>query len=108
LRDSEDSAKLNTSFIERLNLTIRQGTAYLCRRTICYARCKERLTAQLELLRCYYNFVRPHTALQFGSEVRTPAVQAGLTERRLTLREIFSSTIVLPQDFAIACSIGGR
>ena len=92
LRDSEDSVKLNTSFIERLNLTIRQSSAYLCRRTICYARCKERLAAHLELLRCYYNFVRPHRALRFGAEVRTPAVQAGLTIRRITLREIFSST----------------
>jgi IS1 family transposase len=27
LRDSEDSSKLNTSFVERLNLTIRQGSA---------------------------------------------------------------------------------
>jgi transposase-like protein/IS1 family transposase len=95
LRDSEDSKKLNTSFIERLNLTIRQGSAYLCRRTICYARCKERLAAHLELLRCYYNFVRPHRALQFGREVRTPAVQAGLTTRRITLREIFSSATIL-------------
>jgi hypothetical protein len=34
LRDSEDSSKLNTSFVERLNLTIRQGSAYLLRRTI--------------------------------------------------------------------------
>jgi IS1 family transposase len=34
LADSEDSSKLNTSFIERLNLTIRQGSAYLFRRTI--------------------------------------------------------------------------
>jgi IS1 family transposase len=95
LRDSEDSVKLNTSFIERLNLTIRQGAAYLCRRTICYARCKERLAAHLELLRCYYNFVRPHRALQFGTEVRTPAVQAGLATRGITLREIFSSTMIL-------------
>jgi hypothetical protein len=29
LVDSEDSSKLNTSFVERLNLTIRQGSAYL-------------------------------------------------------------------------------
>jgi hypothetical protein len=36
LRKSEDSSKLNTSFVERLNLTIRQGSAYLFRRTICY------------------------------------------------------------------------
>ncbi len=93
-RDSEDSAKLNTSFIERLNLTIRQGSAYLTRRTLCYARRRERLEAHLELLRYYYNFVRPHRALKFGREVRTPALQAGLTRRRLTFREIFSSRIV--------------
>ena len=43
LRDSEDSSKLNTSFVERLNLTIRQGSAYLFRRTICQARWKQRL-----------------------------------------------------------------
>ncbi len=43
----------------------------------------------------YYNFVRPHRALRFGREVRTPAIQAGLTTRRLTFREGFSSTIIL-------------
>jgi hypothetical protein len=42
-RDSEDSVKLNTSFVERLNLTFRQGSAYLLRRTICQARWEERL-----------------------------------------------------------------
>src|SRR5262245_45949640 len=65
-RKSEDSSKLNTSFIERLNLTIRQGSAYLLRRTICHTRWKERLEDQLELLQCYYNFVRLHRALKFG------------------------------------------
>ena len=94
LRDSEDSVKLNTSFVERLNLTIRQGSAYLGRRTTCHARWKQRLEDHLELLRCHYNFVRPHRALKFGSEMRTPAMQAGLTRRRLTFREIFSSTMV--------------
>ena len=106
LRDSEDSSKLNTSFIERLNLTIRQGSAYLFRRTICHARWKERLEDHLELLRCYYNFVRPHRALKFGREVRTPAMQAGLTTRRLTFREIFSATndILECCDMSRSCS----
>ena len=27
----------------------------------------------------HYNFVRPHGALKFGREVRTPAMHAGLT-----------------------------
>ena len=44
-----------------------------------------------ELLRCYYNFVRPHGALKFGRETRTPAMQAGLVSRRLTFRDIFES-----------------
>src|SRR4029453_10500524 len=93
LRDSEDSVKLNTSFVERLNLTIRQGSAYLGRRTICQARWKDHLEDHLELLRCLYNFVRPHLPLKFGREVKTPAWQAGLTNRTLTLREIFSSRL---------------
>jgi transposase-like protein/IS1 family transposase len=94
LQDSEDSVKLNTSFVERLNLTIRLSSAYLGRRTICNARWKERLEDHLELLRCHYNFLRPHRALKFGREVRTPAWQAGLTNRALTSREIFSARIV--------------
>ena len=89
LNNSEDSSTLNTSFIERLNLAIRQGSAYLRRRSPCHARSKETLEGHLELLRCYYNFVRPHRALKFGREVRTPAMQAGLTTRRLSFRDIF-------------------
>ena len=48
----------------------------------------------MELLRCYHNLVRPHMALKFGREMRTPAIQAGLTTRRLTLREIFPSAML--------------
>ena len=88
------SSTLNTSFIERLNLTIRQSSAYLSRRTLSHARSTERLDEHLELLRCYYNFVRPHGALKFGREIRTPAMQAGLTTRRLTFRDIFLATTI--------------
>ena len=91
LSDSEDSSTLNTSFIERLNLTIRQGSAYLCRRSLCHSRWWTRLRDHLELFRCYYNFVRPHRALTFGKKTRTPAMQAGLVTRPLTLRDVFCS-----------------
>ena len=77
LRNSEDPLKLNTSFVERLNLTIRQGSSYLGRRRICQARWKQYLDDQMELLRCYYNFVWPHRALKFGREVRTPPGRLG-------------------------------
>ncbi|HIG30898.1 MAG TPA: hypothetical protein EYQ50_25100, partial [Verrucomicrobiales bacterium] len=95
LHESEDSNTLNTSFIERLNLTLRQATAYLTRRTTCHARRQEQLASQLEIVRCYYNFLRPHKSLKFGKETRTPAIQAGLTNRRLSFREIFSIRFLL-------------
>ena len=72
LFDSEDSSTLNTSFVERHNLTIRQGSSYLCRRSSCYARYTKYLENQMELLRTYYNFIRPHSGLKFGREIRTP------------------------------------
>jgi hypothetical protein len=97
---------MNTSFVERLNLRIRQGSAYLFRRTICHARWKEPLENHLELLRCYYNFARPHRALRFGSEVRTPAMQTGLTSRRLTLREIFSSAMTFLKSMRVMFVFG--
>ena len=81
LLESEDSKTLNTSFVERLNLTIRQGSAYLRRRSPCHARCKDQLRAHVELLRCHYNFIRRHRGLKFGSVCRTPAMQAGLVTK---------------------------
>ena len=110
LNNSEDSSTLNTSFIERMNLTIRQGSAYLSRRTLSHARSEEKLEEHLELLRCHYNFVRLHSALKFGRETRTPAMQAGLATRRLTFREIF---VCLPPSSlvsigAITCAVPSR
>ena len=89
LSDSEDSTKLNTSFIERLNLTLRQGSAYLGRRTLSHARCARRLEDHLELLRCHYNFIRPHRSLKVGAVTRTPAQQAGIATKRWSFRAVF-------------------
>jgi len=89
LDNSEDSKNLNTSYIERLNLTIRQGSAYLYRRSACHAKEEEYLRKHLALLQCHYNFVRPHRTLKFGNLVKTPAMQAGIVSRRLFFREIF-------------------
>ena len=83
--------RAHTSFVERLNLTIRQGSAYLRRRSPCHARCTDRLRWHVELLRCHYTFVRPHSALKFGRETRTPAMQAGLVSTRMNWNDIFTA-----------------
>ena len=99
---SEDSSTLNTSFVERHNLTIRQSSAYLGRRTPSHARCIDFLTGHIALTMMYYNFVRPHMALKFGKMVKTPAMQAGLVTKRLSFREIFTAFFLF---FLIAVAV---
>ena len=100
LLNSEDSSTLNTSFVERHNLTIRQGSSILCRRAACHAREDRTLVEHLELLQLHYNFIRPHSALRFGAEVRTPAMQADLAGRRLCFRDVFMMRV-----FFLLCAL---
>jgi transposase-like protein/IS1 family transposase len=93
LVESEDSDTLNTSFVERLNLTIRQSLSYLQRRSPAHARNDRRLDEDLDLVQCYYNFVRPHMGLKFGRICKTPAMQAGLADRPLSFRDILGAVV---------------
>lgn len=89
----EDSKKPNTSYIERLNLFIRRSLSYLHRRTNGLAGRHRKLEEAIRLLQCYYNFARPHSSLPHRGkrDMITPAMQAKLVTRRLTLRDIFMS-----------------
>ena len=58
------SGRLNTAFIERVNLTVRHGIAALARRTWATAQQSPHLLAHLEWWRAYYHFVRPHESLR--------------------------------------------
>ena len=95
LWESEDSETLHTSFVERLNLTIRQGSAYLRRRSPGHARGTDQLRGHVDLLRCSYNVIRPHRALKFGRETRTPAMQAGLVNAPMNWSAIFTAPAAL-------------
>ncbi len=103
------SGRLNTAFIERVNLTVRHGVAALARRTWATSQQSPHLLAHLEWWRAYYHFVRPHEALRValmqprergGKMVaqryrqRTPAMAAGRTTRRWTAREVLSCPLL--------------
>jgi IS1 family transposase len=107
------SGKLNTAFIERVNLTVRHGVAALARRTWATSQQAPQLLAHLEWWRAYYHFVRPHASLRValmqprergGKRLaqryrqRTPAMAAGRTTRRWTACEVLSCP--LPQASA--------
>lgn len=57
------SGRINTSYVERLNLTIRQSVSKLTRWTWGPARYSTELVEHLEWWRSYYHFVRPHESL---------------------------------------------
>jgi IS1 family transposase len=103
LRQLGLSGRLNTAFVERVNLTLRQGVAALARRTWSTAQATPSLLAALEWWRAYYHVVRPHASLRVplaqplergGRRLprryrqRTPAMAAGLTSWRWTVREL--------------------
>ena len=96
------SGRLNTAFVERVNLTLRQGVAALARRTWATAQAAPSLLVQLDWWRGYYHFVRLHASLRLPLDQpierggrrrprryrqRTPAMAAGLTSRRWSVQE---------------------
>jgi IS1 family transposase len=95
--------QINTAFVERLNLTIRQHVAAVGRRVSTLCKGEDGLRQQLVLYHVYYNFCLPHASLRLplphpeltngsGSakrwQSRTPAMAAGLTDHVWTLREV--------------------
>ena len=106
--------QLNTAFVERLNLTIRQHISALGRRVIQRAHSATGLSHQVDLFLIYYNFCLPHTSLRLplatpqptrgqGSLKQkldcTPAMAAGLTDHVWSLREVLLYRVPpWPQD----------
>jgi IS1 family transposase len=94
---------INTAFVERVNLTIRQHVAAVGRRVSTLCKGEDGIQQQLALYHVYYNFCLPHASVcqlllppepthGTGSakrwQPRTPAMAAGLTEHVWTLREV--------------------
>jgi hypothetical protein len=95
--------QINTAFVERLNLSLRQHVAAIGRRVSTLCKGEDGLRQQLGLYHVYYNFCLPHASLRHpllppepthgtGSakrwQPRTPAMAAGLTDHVWTLREV--------------------
>jgi IS1 family transposase len=94
---------INTAFVERLNLDIRQRVAAIGRRVNTLCQGEAGLRDQLVLFQVYHNFVLPHASLRqaldepmptprMGSarlwRPCTPAMAAGLTDHVWSLKEV--------------------
>ena len=95
--------QIQTAFVERLNLDIRQRVAAVGRRVTTLCKGEDGMRQQLVLFHAYHNFCLPHASLRVplvapvptngtGSakrwQPRTPAMAAGLTDHVWTLREV--------------------
>jgi hypothetical protein len=95
--------QINTAFIERVNLSIRQHVAAVGRRVTTLCKGEDGMQQQLVLYHVSDNFCLPHASLRqplpqpepthgTGSARQwrscTPAMAAGLTDRVWTLREV--------------------
>ena len=94
---------INTAFVERINLTIRQHVAAVGRRVSKLCKGEDGLRQQLAVCHCYYNFCLPHMSIRQllpqpeptnGTRSAkpwrpcTPAMAVGLTDHVWTLREV--------------------
>src|SRR5215813_9643041 len=95
---------VNTASSERLNATFRASLAPLVRRGRAIAHTETVLTAGMWLVGCAYNFCSWHESLRQGApagapwkwQERTPAMAAGLTHHRWTMRELLRDPVPLP------------
>jgi hypothetical protein len=108
------SGRLNTAFIERVDLTVRHGVAALARRTWATA---QQLLAHLQWWRAYSHCVLPHASLRIalsrlrergGKKLvaqryrhRTPAMAAGRSSRQWSTREVLCYSLPLVPCFTI-------
>ena len=88
--------QINTAYIERDNLTLRQEVHRLARKTLGFSKNRRELQHALDFIDAHDNFIKPHRALRTksfskGNPVwipRTPVMAAGLSHHIWTLEEL--------------------
>jgi len=95
--------QINTSFMERLNLSLRQRVVAIRRRSASPCKSGAGLSHQLVLFQVYHNFVLPHASLRQPLQIpeptngsgsaklwqqQSPAMAAGLTDHVWSLQEV--------------------
>lgn len=95
--NSSVSSKINTSFIERSNLAMRQHNKRVERKSQGFSKLKYFFEKQMSLSIAYYNFCLPNRELKYFLKnktiVNTPAMEAGLTDHVWRMEELLAYPI---------------
>ena len=88
---------IGTSYVERINLTIRTSLSRFIRKGMNFSKTKRKHTRALDLFQAWYNFIKPHKSLRLKieSEIkkwfqRTPAMAEGITDHVWSLKELLT------------------
>lgn len=88
---------INTSFVERDNLSVRQHNGRLVRKTLSYSKSWQMHQDAIDFEDAVHNFVRVHSSLRLALttpqgrriwQERTPAMAAGITDHPWSIREL--------------------
>jgi hypothetical protein len=88
--------QINTAYIERDNLTLRQELRRLSRKTLGFSKNRRELQNALDFIEAHDNFVKPHRALRLRASSkrnrvwisRTPVMAAGISNHVWALEEL--------------------
>lgn len=83
--------RISTSHIERANLTLRMQLRRFTRLTNGFSKTLINLEATVAVFMAWYNFCRVHQTLRV-----TPAMEAGLTDRVWSIRDLLTTPAELP------------
>lgn len=87
IQGDPDPNHINTSYVERQNLTVRMNNRRFTRLTNGFSKKAENHVASLAMFYMHYNFVRVHQTLRV-----TPAMEAGVTDRVWSIEDIVAIT----------------
>jgi len=100
LLGADENGCINTAYIERLNLTIRNCLARFIRKGMNFSKDPTIHTQVLDILQAWYNLVKPHKSLRLPCldgkrrwTNRTPMMAEGKTDHIWTMKDLLSFRI---------------
>jgi IS1 family transposase len=102
LLGADSGGKINTSYIERFNLTIRNSLARFIRRGMNCSKNRQLHSHAVDFFQAWYNFVKPHLSLRLEVNLgrkrwmqRTPAMAEGVTDHVWSLKELLTVRVLI-------------
>ena len=92
---ADADGRISTSYVERLNLTVRNSLARFIRKTMNFSKNRSVHIEIVDFLQAWYNFVKPHISLRVPEidgmrkwKQRTPMMAKQLTDHIWSLEEL--------------------